>query len=507
MEGKKRKKKVGGIILLCMSFLLVIVLTFTITLAWFFDSDWSSNYVTMAGSVGIEIRDETINPALTTSGAGKLHFNISTNLAYPGQAIDASASVYNNGGISVSQNGKTGSDCYIRARFLVHTNIGSLNQSFTEPSPVMPNLKTDVPESAIATNVVNSYAPFAYRDTAPFEGQKIISIGVYIASVSDLNNAYLTVYVVKSSKVNDLKNIASHKISEHQVKFDPSDLGSNKSSINKLVYGSCNIQLKEDETIAFGKPGDPIVWKYSYGTSGAVQHEAYRFYMNNNTIGGGNIHFDCIADVSDQSQEATYVNAQIIYNFLQNLVNLQNQQSFETAPYYWMYYTREGGCSLSTSGISDADIIYYLEGQASTTKQTGKDEGYFYLCQKTTPGSTNGFLYPLKVGESSVFLWNDQFIIPWQLTNYSADKHIFVAVEFQAIQTFIPKIESGIINSDPDNQDHDNTRTEGSNDPYYVKYDNESVQTVFNSCVFPEIGTIIDGIDFSEYATTSKPAT
>ena len=126
MKVKNKKRNVGGIILLCMSFLLVTILTFSLTLAWFFDGDWSSNYVTMAGSVGIEIRDESTNPAKTTSGAESLHFNITTKLAYPGQAVDINASVYNNGGISVSQNGKSGSACYIRARFIVYTNIDKL---------------------------------------------------------------------------------------------------------------------------------------------------------------------------------------------------------------------------------------------------------------------------------------------------------------------------------------------------------------------------------------------
>lgn len=323
MEGKKKKRKAGGIILLCMSFLLVIVLTFTLTLAWFFDSDWSSNYVSMAGSVGIEIRDPSITvegkPA-NASGAGNLHFNISTDYAYPGQAIDASAEVYNNGGISVTNNTGVGSPCYIRARFIVYTNIGLTSESATE---------------------------------------------------------------------------------------------------------------------------------------------------------------------------ATLINSQILYAFLNGLVTTQNNLPVANAPYYWQYYTKKGACALSTSGTSAGDKLYYLEGKSTysesdVNKQELKDEGYFYLCQKTGVnngiGQTNGYLYPLTVGASSVFLWNSQFVIPWQLTNYSADKYIFVAVEFQAIQTFIPKIENGVINSNPDNQEHDNTRSD--DDPYYVSYDNISVQTVFNTIDF-----------------------
>ena len=344
MEGRKKKRKVGGIILLCMSFLLVIVLTFTLTLAWFFDSDWSSNYVTMAGSVGIEIRDETVNPPITTSDAGTLHFNISTDYAYPGQAIDASASVYNNGGISVTQNQKTGSACYIRARFIVYTNIGT-----------------------------------------PVDGS---------------------------------------------------------------------------------------------------------------------------------DKEGDHVNAEILYQFLNGLVENQNKLSTTDAPYYWKYHTRtEGGCRLSTTGVGEGDRLYYLEGEASSTKQTDPDLGYFYLCQKTGANATDGYLYSLAVGKSSVFLWNDQFIIPWQLTNYSADKHIFVAVEFQAIQTFIPEITDGIIASRPDNQAFDRKRTETVDEKtithYDVLYNNESVQTVFNSCVFPDISTkiMINGaeFDFGDYESQAVP--
>ena len=122
MKGKKKnKKKVGKIILLGMSFLLTIVLTFTITLAWFYDSDWASNSVTMAGTVGIEVRKQGATSA--TSGSGNLHFVITTDKAYPGQAIDVSASAYNNGGASKT-NGKEGSPCYLRASFTVYTNIG-----------------------------------------------------------------------------------------------------------------------------------------------------------------------------------------------------------------------------------------------------------------------------------------------------------------------------------------------------------------------------------------------
>ena len=101
MKGKRQKKrKIGKIMLLSMSFLLTIVLTFTITMAWFFDSDWASNHVTMAGSVGIEIRDYQKQ---TTSGSGNLNFEISTNLAYPGQSIQVCGRIHEKPPKSVRQ--------------------------------------------------------------------------------------------------------------------------------------------------------------------------------------------------------------------------------------------------------------------------------------------------------------------------------------------------------------------------------------------------------------------
>ena len=130
MKGKTKKiDNLSKGLLLAVSFVLTIVLTATLTLAWFYDSDWASNSVTMAGTVGIEVRKQGATSA--TSGSGNLHFVISTDKAYPGQAIDVSASAYNNGGAS-KKNGKEGSPCYLRASFTVYTNIGLDDESTTD---------------------------------------------------------------------------------------------------------------------------------------------------------------------------------------------------------------------------------------------------------------------------------------------------------------------------------------------------------------------------------------
>lgn len=389
MKGKaKNKRKIGKVILVGMGFFLAIILTFTTTLAWFYDSDWASRNVTMAGTVGIRVKDgENF-----TSGSGQLHFKISTDKAYPGQAIDASASCYNDGGKSGLEKG---SKCYVRAHFAVYTNIGKL------------------PE---ATDYVGGSASKAY--------------------------------------------IAA-----------------------KAQY---------DAAIARGEtPGypEPKASDYEGGTTSNAYKEDYATAQNE-------------ADMK----------AENLYAFLVELIEKQNEL-FSTTGYYWNYYKNDGlangiggGFPLSSSGTGN-DISYYIDGKEYVSNGSGyvhtytdsdgqtqttdpvdykdlKDKGYFYLC---TAQGDNAQLKELDLNETSVFLWNNRFIIPWKLTNASAEKDIFVAVEFQAIQTYIPIINDGKIKSDEmDNQLPAEQCT--------IK--NKSVQTVFNSCSFTPISTVIGDKDY-----------
>lgn len=346
MKGKsKNKRKIGKVILIGMGFFLTIILTFTTTLAWFYDSDWASKYITMSGTVGIEIRRELQDGEdpettdLKTSGSGNLYFQITTDRAYPGQAVNVSASVYNNGGDSVANGTSAGSPCYVRAHFAVYTNIG---------------------------------------------------------------------------------------------KVDPDDYP------------------------------------------------------------GGETDPDYIKDLEQAQNEAAAFDADALYAFLDSLISTQNSSG---SGYYWQYYTQTGALPLSASGTSNEDIEYYLDGQKykdgthdnANEEATNVDnittiidKGYFYLCQ-----DSNGVLLPLNVGSEAVFLWNNTFVIPWTLTNASADKLIFVAVTFQAIQTYIPQIimdgsaSTGIISANKDNQVPADQCT----------YNSVSVQTVFNSCEFTPINT------------------
>ncbi len=174
-------------------------------------------------------------------------------------------------------------------------------------------------------------------------------------------------------------------------------------------------------------------------------------------------------------------NAQAIYDFLFGLIKEINHDHTSNYGYRWVYFRHYGSQLL--------DSQYYYEGTGSGSATTDYDKGYFYLCYDLdgpntgyTPlngGSTititnRDALYPLPISTGAAFLWNGQFVMPWQITNYTADKKMFVVVEFQAIQTFIPLIASGTISSAVNNQVAPNDCT------FY----NPSVQTVFNSCAF-----------------------
>lgn len=337
MKGKiNSKRKIVKALLLVLSFVLTIVLTASVTLAWFYDSDWASDHVTMAGSVGIEMRESTDrdNPAngVLTSGAGELHFIINdatTNgKAYPGQAIEMEAGVYNNGGVSKENGTSNGSECYVRAHFEVYTNIGDYNLEEIEDDPTL----TELEKEEIRANAL--------------------------------------------------------------------------------------------------------------------------------------------------------MNAQGLYEFLVGLIDTQNEVN--GAQYIWTFWRNND----AKHTINEET---YHNGVKTSDSALKPDVGYFYLCQ--SDGVT---LKRLSVDESAVFIWNSTFVIPWQLTNLSADKNIFIGLSFQAVQTFIPRIDSGIIN---DTLAHNQL-------PYAdCKYNNVSVQTVFNSSYFPAISPIVDGVDFStaEYVKASLP--
>jgi len=380
MKGKAiERRRIGKTIILILSFLLTIILTASITLAWFYDSDWASKSVTMGGAVGIELRpklpvDNSTLPNVAAE-AGQLHFVISENTngkAYPGQGVEVKASVYNNGGRS------------------------------------------------------------------------------------------MTDYFGSRTYNNDL---ATYDENLHYNDDDIEEAG------NKGVGSACYIRAHFAVATNIGKD------------TGVPEGE----------------------DDPDQN-----MNARVLYDFMHQLIKDQNNTPSST--FKWIYFQNQ-------NAVVNFDNGLYMNGEYLTEAPTGEgatiDAGYFYLCKPSSTDANNAELLQLDVGDEAAFLWNGTFVIPWQLTNISADKYIFVAVTFQAIQTFIPRMtqaDAGGSYSIVKNKDNQLAASE-------CTVTRPEVQIVFNTCNFTPInyrikvgentagGDII--IDFSQsaYDKISIPTT
>ena len=178
------------------------------------------------------------------------------------------------------------------------------------------------------------------------------------------------------------------------------------------------------------------------------------------------------------------LNARGLYEFLVGLIKAQNDAQTN---YRWVYFNNPSPKKTLQGSVYYNGIEVTPENQDQINQEittNSGDGGYFYLCK--TDGYT---LLPLAVGDNAAFLWKDTFIIPWQLTNASADRSIFVGVSFQAIQTFIPIISNaGVISTLANNR----------LDPNLCYYNENAVQTIFNTCEFEPIDTVIDGVDYSK---------
>ena len=203
MKGKTKNKKLMKVLILAVCFVLTIVLSVSLTMAWFFDTDWASTAVTMAGAVGIEMRDGS----QATSGSGNLHFVVESEYSYPGQAVEVEASVFNNGGSSVINHfGKTptydeiqsgaesgdlakvGSACYVRAHFAVYTNIGTDTKVY--PENATPEEKAEIDLQFTENAKLNSTALYSHLvDLVKTQNQ-----AVYDDSTIDAKDKYQWVY-------------------------------------------------------------------------------------------------------------------------------------------------------------------------------------------------------------------------------------------------------------------------------------------------------------------------
>lgn len=128
---------------------------------------------------------------------------------------------------------------------------------------------TKHPASTISSMEAVSQAdqPYCYMDYSYMSGRTITKIGVPVKSVTadSGEKPHMTVYKVKTS---------SKKLSDEATKitiYFPED-----TTANSWAYAECNIEIAEDETLAFGSLAtDTLVWGYS-----SANESQYYFYNN-----------------------------------------------------------------------------------------------------------------------------------------------------------------------------------------------------------------------------------
>lgn len=152
---------------------------------------------------------------------------------------------------------------------------------------VFKNLPTFYPESSISSSmyeVSDGGAPYKYIDNTKLSGKTITKIGVAVyslGSVASDSQPYMTVYKIKKSLTSNLlANGIAIKV------YFPKN-----TQVNTWAYADCNIELNDDETIAFGAPsGDTMNWAYSKTEAGGLTND--NFTNNAGNVGHAILVFD-----------------------------------------------------------------------------------------------------------------------------------------------------------------------------------------------------------------------
>ena len=149
----------------------------------------------------------------------------------------------------------------------------------------LPNVLSDFPESAISggNDVEFATPPYSYLDQTLFSGSRIVKIGIPVKRVAALDeNQTFTLSVIKTNAGSG----AYQYVSQHTLTLPLDQLG-DSTTVNKWIYLDLDLQLADDETLAFGGKNDTVVWGWK--RSSATNVYSFR-NMNGGTANG--IFFD-----------------------------------------------------------------------------------------------------------------------------------------------------------------------------------------------------------------------
>lgn len=140
----------------------------------------------------------------------------------------------------------------------------------TQLQSAFPNLLTEYPESGISDLSVASEGSYKYTDSSSFSGKTIKRIGVPVKSLKNSNTPTLVVYKIKTSLNNNFSS--GTKIT---LTFPAN------TAVNTWAYADCDIELAEDETIAFDAMTESnINWGFAMASGYGFMNEKGQSFTN-----------------------------------------------------------------------------------------------------------------------------------------------------------------------------------------------------------------------------------
>lgn len=147
-------------------------------------------------------------------------------------------------------------------------------RAYKANTSVFSNLTTLYADTSTLTAVSIGGAPYGYANNSKFAGRKITRIGVALAnnSLKETDNDYytMTIYKFKTSIQKSFNTYGEEIV----LKFPKST--TTAEDIGSWVYVDCDIDIAEDESLAFGKSDDTLLWGYSR----SFVNSDYIFYGN-----------------------------------------------------------------------------------------------------------------------------------------------------------------------------------------------------------------------------------
>lgn len=250
---------------------------------------------------------------------------------------------------------------------------------------LLPGVTADLPAGALASapGVNFTTAPYAYIDTGLFAGKHITRIGIPVKSVQALDeNQIFTLSVIKTG------SNAYEYVSQHRLTLPLDQLGA-FTTVNKWIYLDVDIQLADDETLAFGMPDDTVSWGYL--TTNLGQYNFRSATGSWTSIIQQAILFDVYATETLEFTRtehglATVTEKRIFPNVLtdfpESTISSGNPVEFTHPPYSYVNQDLFSGIRITKIGIPVQSVRALDENQIFTVSVIKKGSGsYQYVNQ------------------------------------------------------------------------------------------------------------------------------